>query len=175
MRYLRYFSYHQIDCFTNEQMTCLSWTSHCLWIAETCWTYHLIVCQRTNFVDELEYCWTNCLSSHSLFFTSEELTFVIEPKTVTGLSCALTQSTMISYHRNALSSLGDQNIRPCFALFLLQEVNKPLEESPFLGKNLLPFRSDPNPLSQLSCWRYLNQDRFWLIKEVFPLYVYHRC
>lgn len=175
MRYSRYFSYHQIDCFTNEQMTCLSLTFHCPWIKETCWTYHLIVCQRTNFAYELEYCWTNCLRLHSLFFTSEELTFVIKPKTVTILSCAFTQSTMISYHQNALGSLRGRNTRPYSTLFSLQEVSKPLVGSPFLGKNLLLFRSDPNPLSQLSCWIYLNRDQFWLIKEVFPLYGYHRC
>ena len=152
MRCLRYFSCsHQTDCFTNEQMTCLSMTFHCLWIRETCWTYHLIVGQRINFVYESEYCWTDCPSLHFLFFTSEELTVAAKPETVTELSCVLSQSKMISCHQNALESLEDRNTRPCFALFLLQEVNKPLAGSPFLGKNLLRFRSDLNPLSQLSC------------------------
>ena len=78
-------------------------------------------------------------------------TFATKHETVTEVSCALSQSMMTSYHQNALGSLEDRNIRPCSALFLLQEVNKPPMESPFLSKNLLQFRLDLNLLSQLSC------------------------
>ena len=78
-------------------------------------------------------------------------TFATRHETVTEVSCSLSQSMMTSYHQNALGSLEGRNIRPCFALFLLQEVNKPPMESPFPSKNLLQFRLDLNLLSQLSC------------------------